>query len=422
MRTLGEFFFVGWAVARVGRAGAVLTIVLLIMLTKYKRGGRSGGSLVVISISGDCPGGRLVLRSFVSMRCITLRAASRFLARNLIRSIKGRCVLTAGEGGSKSVFVFSEGANGKIEGVGHQKRKTRRCTEVGRVVLSRGGNRVFMGSPKGGVLICSLCKGFGQYLDLSQRISSVFSCSGSGLVYCSVSSCRDGKRSEAGSCRVVLSGRSKDVAHSVFVPFGAVSAPVIGSKSEFVTGCSCRVHLDGKGYALVSASTSALCGCTSSNALDPFIMEAPSTRAVRPRIFLCVNVRASHCCFVRTIGGMFGFRGNGKFCTSRLICSGRRGTMFRIAVCGSSCISGEAITVATGPVGHRVRSIADLGTTQLIRVCEGSRLGSNGLGRVTSELGRRSGPIVVLMGRGGWGMRIATCLVGRANRPPPTTK
>lgn len=149
--------------------------------------------------------------------------------------MKGQFILIAGLLGSNGVFIFSEGANGTIEGVGQGKRKTRRCTFVGKVVLSRRGSRVFIGDTSGGgVFICSLRKGFGQDFRRTRntRCLSIFSCSTSGLVYCSVSTSCGSKRGESGRfCRTLVSGRSKDIAQTVPLPFSVVGTPFIRGKS-----------------------------------------------------------------------------------------------------------------------------------------------------------------------------------------------
>lgn len=151
------------------------------------------------------------------MRCVPLRAGSSFIGRKFIRTVNGRFVLTGGCESSNSVFICSQ-AKGTVHGVGHGKRKKRRCVSYEDIALSRRGGRVFVGSfLTEGVGICSLRKGFGQDVGRGRSNSarfclSVFGCSGRGLVYCS----RYGRRVPF----LLMSGRSKGVAGRVEAPFG----------------------------------------------------------------------------------------------------------------------------------------------------------------------------------------------------------
>lgn len=390
-------------VSEVGGVGTTL-MVSLFMVAKYKKGGRLASSYVAISIDTSCPGGRLVLRSFVSMRCIPLRAASSFVARNVIGTANGGVLLITGEVVSNGVFIFSETANGKLQGVGHLKRDNRRCSRVASVILSRSGGRVFiMSCPTEGVLMCSLCKRFGEDLPFPSAYCCRFlsSCSQSRLVNCG--DCLPLVRASR-SYRMLVSGGSKDIAQGVRVPFGRLRAPIIAGSRTVIAPNFFLVAPRSNGYLLAGASSSAVCGCLPSNALDPFVMQAPSVRSVSPGMFLFPAVVASQCCFVRALSGGFGFRGKENFPAGSLICSGRRGTVFRCAMCGSSFSGGRQITLKRRPRGsmsRRVMAYHTLGTSSLIRTGRGKRLG-NGLGRVTTKLGRRSGSIVVLVGHGGW--------------------
>lgn len=118
-----------------------------------------------------------------------------------------------------------------------------------------------------------------------------------------------------------------------------------------------------------------------------------------PSVFLAVKIGANHCYFVRAVKGRFGFRGKENFPAASLVCSDHRGIMFGPVMLGTSCAAQGEISLVSHLKGRRITTCRVLSTSQLIRTCKGNRLG-NKLGRVTTNLSRRSGPILVLIGRG----------------------